>query len=41
MLYTPLAPISGNRTFKKEFYLYKKVIIYKAFCSGDKLIIII
>ncbi len=38
---TPLAPISGNRIPRKGFYLSKKIVIYKAFCSRDKLIIII
>ncbi len=41
ILYTPLAPISGNKTPGKEFNLFKKLIIFKTSCSIEKLIIII
>jgi len=41
MFYTPLALISGNKIFKKEFNLFEKLIIFKVFCFRKKLIIII
>jgi len=36
----PLALISGNKTFKKEFNLFEKLIVFKAFRFKEKLIII-
>ncbi len=41
ILYTLLALISNNKIFKKEFNLFKKIIIYKVFRFKEKLIIII
>ncbi len=41
ILYTPLAPISDNKTPGKEFNLFKKFIIFKTFYFKEKFIIII
>jgi len=41
ILCTLLVPISSNKTLKKEFYLFKNIIIYKIFCFKNKFIIII
>ncbi len=41
MLHTLLAPISGNKIPGKEFNLSEKLIIFKAFRSKEKPIIII
>jgi len=41
ILRIPLAPISNNKTFKKEFYLFEKLIIFKVFRFREKLLIII
>jgi len=36
----PLALIFGNKTLKKEFNLFKKLIVFKTFRFRKKLIII-